>query len=131
MISHSPSDFIIRIKNASLANRKNLVMPYSNIIKEIGKVLQKEGFIEEIKEVREGNRKLLQIIIKYEKRNPVLNDISIVSKPSLRVYKTSKSIKDVEKKGKHKVVISTSQGIMSGKDAQKKGIGGEILFEIW
>lgn len=130
-MNHAPSDFIIRIKNASLAKRKKLEIPYSNINKEIGKVLKKEGFLEEIKETKDGNKKFLEVIIKYEKRNAVLNDVSIVSKPSLRVYKTSKSIKDVEKRGKHKVVLSTSQGIMSGKDAQKKGIGGELLFEIW
>ena len=130
-MNHAPSDFIIRIKNASLAKRKKLEIPYSNINKEIGKVLKKEGFLEEIKETKDGNKKFLEVIIKYEKRNAVLNDVSIVSKPSLRVYKTSKSIKDVERKGKHKVILSTSQGIMSGQDAQKKGIGGELLFEIW
>lgn len=130
-MNHAPSDFIIRIKNAALAKRKKLEIPYSNINKEIGKVLKKEGFLEEVKEIKNGNKRFLEVIIKFEKRNAILNDVSIVSKPSLRVYKGSKSIKDVEKKGKHKVVLSTSQGIMSGEDAQKKKIGGELLFEIW
>src|SRR3990172_1686047 len=102
-----------------------------NICKEIGKVLISEGFLQEIKESKIGEQKSLQAVIAYEKRNPVLTNVIVVSKPSLRVYKTSKTIADVEKRGRHKVVLSTSQGVMSGRDARKKRIGGEILFEIW
>lgn len=130
-MNHSVSDFLIRVKNAALANRHVLIFPYSNINKEIGKVLQKEGFLEEIKELNKGNRRFLQVIIKYENRKPVLSNVKIVSKPSLRVYKTTKTISDIEKRGKHKVILTTNQGIMSGFDARKKGVGGEILFEIW
>ncbi len=130
-MNYSVSDFLIRIKNAALARRRLVVLPYSNINKEIGKVLQKEGFLEEVKETKEGNRKMINAVIKYEKRSPVLNDVVVISKPSLRVYKTSKTIIDIERRGKHKVIISTSQGVMAGADARKKNLGGEILFEIW
>lgn len=130
-MNHSVSDFLIRIKNASLAHRREVVLPYSKINKEIGRVLQKEGFLEEIKETKIGVIKSLHAIIKYEKRNPVLSDLKVLSKPSLRVYKTSKSISGVERRGRHKVVLSTSQGVMSGAEARKRGVGGEILFEIW
>ncbi len=130
-MNHSVSDFLIRIKNAALARRRTVVLPYSNINKEIGKVLQKEGFLTELKETKEGNKKILQAVIKYEKRIPVLSNLIIVSKPSLRVYKPSKAIRKIERRGKHKVILTTNQGVMSGYDAQKKGIGGEILFEIW
>lgn len=130
-MNHSVSDFLIRIKNASLARRREVVLPYSNINKEIGKVLQKEGFLEEVKEIKDGSLRSLRVVIAYEKRNPVFSDVIIVSKPSLRVYKPSKAINKIERRGRHKVVLSTSQGIMSGYDAKKKGVGGEILFEIW
>ena len=130
-MNHSVSDFIIRIKNASRAMRKEVVLPFSNMNKEIGKVLKKEGFLDEIKEVKDGNKKTLYAVISYEKRKPVLYDVIIHSKPSLRVYKTSKTINDIERRGKHKVILTTSQGVMTGADARKKGIGGEILFEIW
>ena len=130
-MNHSVSDFLIRIKNAALARRRIVILPYSNINKEIGKVLQKEGFLTEIKETKEGDKRILQAVIKYEKRIPVLSNVIVVSKPSLRVYKPSKAIRKIERRGKHKVIITTNQGIMSGYDAQKKGIGGEILFEIW
>ena len=70
-------------------------------------------------------------IIEYEKRNPVLSDVKVVSKPSLRIYKTSNTISEIEIRGRHKVILTTSQGVMSGYEARKKGIGGEVLFEIW
>ncbi len=130
-MNHLVSDFLIRIKNASLARRREIVLPYSNINKEIGKVLKKEGFLEEIKESRQGTKKTLYAVIKYDRRNPVLNDLIIVSKPSLRVYLAKKKISEIERRGKHKVIMTTSHGIMSGEDARKKGIGGEVLFEIW
>lgn len=130
-MNHSVSDLIIRIKNASLAKRKEVVLPFSKINRDIAKVLEKEGFLEGVKEGKDGNRKSIIAGIKYEKRIPVLSDVIIVSKPSLRVYKASKEIKDVERRGRHKVVLTTSQGIMSGDEAKKKGVGGEILFEIW
>ena len=130
-MNHSVSDFLIRIKNASLARRREVVLPFSNINKEIGKVLKKEGYLTEIKEAKIGAKRTLQATIAYEKRNPVLSDVVIVSKPSLRIYKTSKTISSIEIRGRHKVVMTTSQGVMTGSDARKRGIGGEILFEIW
>ncbi len=130
-MNHSVSDFLIRIKNAALARRRKVELPYSNINKEIGKVLKKEGFLEEIKESKQGNKRQLSAVIKYEKRSPILNDLVVISKPSLRVYKTSKTIIDIERRGKHKVILSTSGGVMTGHDARKKNLGGEILFEIW
>ena len=130
-MNHSVSDLIIRIKNAGLAKRREVVLPFSNMNVAVAKVLKEEGFLEEVKEGRNGNIRTLSAVIKYEKRNPVLSNVNIVSKPSLRVYKPSSGIKGIEIKGRHKVVISTSQGVMSGAEAKKKGIGGEILFEIW
>lgn len=125
------SDFIIRIKNSALSKRKEVVLPFSNINKEIGKVLVKEGFLENIKESQKKNKKELIAIIKYENRIPVLTDVIVISKPSLRVYSTAKKLVDIERRGRRKVVISTSQGVMTGFDARKKGLGGEILFSIW
>jgi len=125
------SDFIIRIKNSALSKRKEVVLPFSNINKEIGKVLVKEGFLESIKEESKDGKKELLAVVRYEKRIPVLNDVEIISKPSLRVYSTSKKILEIGKRGRRKVIVSTSQGVMSAMDASKKGVGGEILFAIW
>lgn len=130
-MNHSVSDLLIRIKNSSLAKRREVVLPYSKINFEIGKTLVREGYLEDIKEVKEGNKKSLTAVIKYDKRIPVLTDLIIVSKPSLRVYKATDEIAAVERRGKHKVVLSTSKGVMSGDEARKNKVGGELLFEIW
>lgn len=130
-MNHNVSDFIIRIKNAALAKRREVILPFSNINKEIGKVLVKEGFLANIKEEGEKSKKTLKAIVRYEKRLPVLTDVVIISKPSLRVYEPARRIGNIQRKGKKTVIISTSLGIMTGVDAQKKGIGGEILFTIW
>ncbi len=125
------SDFIIRIKNAAMANRRELTLPFSKINKNVGKLLVKEGFLEDLKEEKEKDRKFLRAVLKYERRIPSFSNVLVVSKPSLRVYKSAKSIEGIQRRGRHTVVLSTSLGIMTGKEAQKKGVGGEILFEIW
>ena len=91
-MNHNVSDFIIRIKNAALAKRREVILPFSNINKEIGKVLVKEGFLENIKEEGEKSKKILKAIVRYEKRLPVLTDVVIISKPSLRVYEPARRI---------------------------------------
>lgn len=130
-MNYQVADFIIRIKNSALAKRKQVVLPYSKLNKEIGKVLVKNGFLEEIKDSVIDNKKTLTGTVKYYRRIPILTNIEIISKPSLRVYGTVKDILELEKRGKRKVVVSTSQGVMTGIEAKKKGIGGEILFAIW
>lgn len=130
-MNHLVSDFIIRIKNSALSKRKEVILPFSNINREIGKVLVKEGFLESIKEQAVENKKELKAIIKYENRIPVLSGVIIISKPSLRVYTPSKKLSEIAKRGKRRVIISTSQGVMTSFEAQKKGLGGEVLFSIW
>lgn len=130
-MNHLVSDFIIRIKNAGLAKRKEVDLPYSNINRDIGKVLVKEGFLEEIKEEKDKNKKSLKATIRYERRSPVFSKVLVVSKPSLRIYKTAKTLADMERRGGHTILVSTSQGIMTSNQARKKGVGGEVLFEIW
>ena len=124
-MNHLVSDFIIRIKNAGLAKRKEIELPFSNINRSIGKVLVKEGFLEDIKEEKDKNKRSLKVTIRYEKRSPVFSKVQVVSKPSLRIYKTAKSLADMERRGRHTILVSTSI------QARKKGVGGEVLFEIW
>ncbi len=130
-MNHLVSDFIIRIKNSAKANRKEVILPYSVINREIGKVLVKEGFLESIKEEAVGNIKQLKAVIKYEKRIPVLTNVVVISKPSLRVYEPVKKILEIKKRGKRTVIVSTSKGVMTAENAQKNGVGGEVLFAIW
>ncbi|PIR80029.1 MAG: 30S ribosomal protein S8 [Candidatus Levybacteria bacterium CG10_big_fil_rev_8_21_14_0_10_35_13] len=125
------ADFIIRIKNSAISKRKEVVLPFSNINREIGKVLVKEGFLEKVSEENDDGKKTLKAVIRYEKRIPVLTDVLIISKPSLRIYEPVKRLNEIKKRGKRKVVLSTSKGVMTAEEAQKKGVGGEILFSIW
>lgn len=130
-MNHLVSDFIIRVKNSAIAKRKEVVLPYSKINKEIGRVLVKEGFLENIKEEEVEGKKQLRAVIRYENRIPVLTDVMVISKPSLRVYAPVSKIMEIRKRGKRTVIVSTSQGVMSSFDANKKGVGGEVLFAIW
>lgn len=124
------ADFLIRIKNASAARRKEVVMPYSNINKAIAKVLIKEGFLADVKEVEADGHKVLKVGIRYARRKPVVTEVEIISKPSLRRYSGKRAISLEERRDALMTVLSTSQGIMTGKEAMKKGIGGELLFKI-
>ncbi len=130
-MNHTVSDFIIRIKNAALSRRKEVSLPYARISKEIARVLIGEGFLEDVQEQKLGKRKILAIKIAYINTTPVLTDVEIVSKPSLRIYSPSKNINDPKNRGMFTIILSTNKGIMTGKEAYKKKIGGEILFKIW
>lgn len=125
------ADFIIRIKNSALSKRREVILPFSNINKEIGKVLVKEGFLESIKEDGKDAKRQLKAVVAYDNRLPVLTDVEVISKPSLRVYYPAKRIMDIGKRGRRKVIVSTNQGVMTAMDANKKGLGGEVLFAIW
>jgi small subunit ribosomal protein S8 len=125
------ADFILRIKNASLARRKQVVMPYSNINKAIGKTLVKEGFLAEIKESETDGKKTLVATLRFENRRPVVSDVLIISKPSLRVYVGAKDVREAAGKDAMTSILSTNAGVMTGKDAAKKGVGGELLFRVW
>ena len=130
-IGHNVSDLITRIKNASLAKRKETIIPFSNMNKKIVDLLAKEGFIKGVEVQNKKGFKEIKVGLKFYKRVPVINDVRIISKPSRRVYKDKKGIMGIERRGRHMVFVSTSGGIMTGAEARKKGIGGEILFEIW
>lgn len=125
------ADFVIGIKNAAKARRREVILPYSKINKEIGQVLVREKFLEYIKEEVRDNKKILFARVGYYRRSPMLTDVSIVSKPSLRVYTSAGDINKIGKRGLNTAVLSTSKGVMTGKEARKLGIGGELLFKIW
>jgi len=124
-MNHRVSDLIIRIKNASLSKRKEVVLDDLKINKSICKVLDSVE-----NETRDG-KKVLLAKIRYDKRVPVLNDVLVVSKPSLRIYATSDEISGLQRRGRITLILSTNEGIMTGMDAMKKKVGGEVLFKIW
>jgi small subunit ribosomal protein S8 len=123
-------DFVIQLKNASLANKKAIVTPYANLSKAVAHVLKKEGFLDDVKEDTIDGKRVLSIAIRYVKRKPAITNVHLVSKPSLRTY--IKPTEIARKQGRATIaVLSTNQGILTGKEAIKKGVGGELLFQIW
>lgn len=125
------ADFIIRLKNAALARRREVMLPYSKLNKAIGQVLVKQHILGSIKEEEKEGKKSLVATINFEKRLAVFNDVTVISKPSLRVYASSDDKVGLVGRGLGVTVVSTNQGVMTGKEAVKKGIGGEVLFKIW
>lgn len=129
-MNYQVGDFIIRLKNACLARRRTVELPYSKLNKSVGEILVKNGFLGSIAEEEQDGKKVLIGTIRYEKRKPMVTDVHLVSKPSLRIYAKAKNVE--KKKGRLGIeVISTSAGVMTGKEARKQGVGGELLFRIW
>lgn len=127
------ADALIRIKNAYLAYKETVILPYSKIIEAICEVLKKAGYITDFAvEASARNEKIKQINVslKYADRKGVLTEVKRVSKPGLRIYKNKKSLPYVLN-GLGIAIISTPRGVMTDKQARKEGVGGEILAYVW
>lgn len=130
-MNYHVGDSIIRIKNAYLARRKTVSLFSSRMTKSVAETLVRAGFLRDVKVEEKDGHKVLTATLRYEKRDPVLTDVAIVSKPSLRVYKKAFVSSPEERKGIIVSVVSTNLGVMTGEEARKKGVGGEVLFRVW
>ncbi|KKU20474.1 MAG: 30S ribosomal protein S8 [Candidatus Nomurabacteria bacterium GW2011_GWA1_46_11] len=124
------SDMIIRIKNAGAAGHDRVSVPYSKLGRSIVEVLKKENFVKSVETESKKGKKMLAIELFMENRVPKIKGVKRISKPSRRIYKKSSDIRAV-KNGYGALVLSTSQGIMSGREAKRASLGGEALFTIW
>ena len=123
-------DMIISLKNAGLAGRDTVNVPYSQIKENIANVLKEEGFIKSVEKRMIAKKAVLTIGIILEKRVPKIKGVQRLSKTSKRVYKKSAELRPV-KNGYGALVVSTPKGVMSGRNAKKQKVGGEVLFSIW
>ena len=123
------SDMITRIRNANLREKVSVAMPSSKVKVSVAKVLKEEGYILNYK-VIEDNKPVLEIDLKYYDGKPVIEEITRSSKPSLRVYSSSKDLPKV-KSGLGVAIVSTSKGVMSDRLARSNGVGGEILCTVF
>ena len=130
-MTYHVADFIIRIKNAYAARRQEVSMPFSNISLSVGKTLVKNGYLAEVKSEEVEGKKVIKATLRYARRKPVVTEVKIISKPSLRVYVSAKENASTSVKDAMTSILSTSQGIMTEKEALKKGVGGELLFKVW
>ena len=126
------SDFLTRIRNANSAGHKTVVIPASNVKKEITKILFDQGFILNYKFEDDSVQGSIKIALKYDKLSkvPVIKKLERVSKPGLRKYANSSSIPRVLN-GLGINIISTSKGLMTGKKASSQNLGGEIICNVY
>jgi small subunit ribosomal protein S8 len=130
-ITDPVADLLTRIRNANTANHKSVDVPASRVKAAIARILKDEGFIENVERVNEGPQGTLRISLKYgPEKEKVITGLRRISRPGLRVYTGKTEIPRVLG-GLGLVIISTSQGIMSGKRAKKLGVGGEVLAYVW
>lgn len=126
----SIANLIVKLKNAGLAGHDSVTIPHSKLKAAICDVLKKEGFVKSCDERLEGGKKRLVISLIAENRIPKIKGVERISKPSKRIYRKAEEIRGV-KSGYGALIMSTSAGVMTGRDAKKAKLGGEALFSIW
>jgi small subunit ribosomal protein S8 len=125
------ADMLTRIRNASMARHRELTLPSSRMKREIARILVDEGFVDSFATQQEGVQEMLTVQLKYvEGRTPVVSGLKRISKPGLRVYARKTEIPRVLG-GLGLAILSTSQGIMTGSQARKLNLGGEVLCYVW
>jgi len=131
MVTDRISDFIVRLRNAGLAGKEFVVIPYSRILDTVATVLEREGFVGNV--VKRGKKlsRSLEVLVLYgDKQRPRINGIKRVSKPGRRVYL---GVKDIHSpmQGYGRLIVSTPKGVISDREARRQRVGGEVLIEVW
>lgn len=130
MVTDPIGDLLIQIKNASMAEKATVELPYSRIKMAVAQILKNEGYVGDVTKVSEGPKASMRVVLKYNGKMSAITDVKRMSKPGSRLYIQKNTIPTVVG-GLGTSILSTSGGIMTGKDAKKKGIGGELLCKIW
>ena len=130
-ISDPLADMMTRIRNAGKAKHKSVDIPGSRLKSALADVMKKEGFISNYKFIKDNKQGILRVYLKYDQSDRhVIYGLQRVSKPSRRVYVKNTDIKSVLN-GLGVVVLSTSKGVLTDKQAKKENVGGEVLCNIW
>lgn len=126
------AELIIKLKNANNAGKTSVVFPYSKMREAILETLKKEGFVKSVE--KKGNKKVtkaIEVELVYEDGNsPRIQGVQQLSKYSRRMYQKASELKPV-RNGYGALILTTPKGVMSGRDARKENVGGEVLFKIW
>ncbi len=131
VVSDPIADMLTRIRNAGMARRTETTMPSSKILVEIAKILQQEGYIRgwEVQESKPFNNLIVYLKYASDRRHSIRN-IRRISKPGLRVYAGKNEIPRV-RNGLGIAIMSTPQGVLTGQEARRRGIGGEIICTVY
>lgn len=125
------ADMLTRIRNAQAVLKKDVLVPYSRIKFEIAKILEKKGFVESVRKFGRKGGKKIKIVLRYdEDKRPFISGLRRVSKQGQRIYRSVEEIRPV-RGGTGISIVSTSQGVMTGKEAKKRKMGGEVICEVW
>lgn len=131
MMTDPVADMLTRIRNGLMAKHKQVVIPSSTLKVEIARVLSEEGFIRGYDVSQASPRPQLRLHLRYdEDRRPVIAGLRRVSKPGRRIFSASNEIPWVQG-GLGVAVLSTPKGIMTGREARRAGVGGEVLCYVW
>ncbi|MEH7124702.1 MULTISPECIES: 30S ribosomal protein S8 [unclassified Bacillus (in: firmicutes)] len=125
------ADLLTRIRNANMVRHEKLEVPASNIKKEIADILKREGFVRDVEFIEDNKQGIIRIFLKYGSNNErVITGLKRISKPGLRVYAKADEVPRVLN-GLGIALVSTSQGVLSDKEARAKQVGGEVLAYVW
>ena len=125
------ADLLTRIRNANMVRHEKLEVPASNMKKEIAEILKREGFIRDVEYIEDNKQGIVRIFLKYGQNNErVITGLKRISKPGLRVYAKADEVPRVLN-GLGIALVSTSQGVLTDKEARAKQVGSEVLAYIW
>ena len=125
------ADMLTRIRNATMVRHEKLELPASNVKKDIAEILKREGFVRDVEYVEDDKQGMIRIFLKYGANNErVITGLKRISKPGLRVYAKTDEVPRVLN-GLGIALVSTSQGLVTDKEARAKQIGGEIIAYVW
>ena len=130
MVSDPIADMLTRIRNANQMRYTEVELPASKIKEDIAKILKDEGFIADYKIKEDKVQNTIILTLKYAGKQRVITGLKRISKPGLRVYAKSTEMPSVLN-GLGIAIVSTSQGVMTSKEAKSKSLGGEVLAYIW
>ncbi len=128
-LSDPIGDMLARIKNAQVRNHNKVSLPSSKFKAKIADVLKSEGYIIDYK-INDEKKPSIEINLKYNSGNPVINTIERISKPGRRIFSSASSLPKINN-GLGIAIISTPQGVMTDVDARKKKLGGEIICKVF
>ena len=128
-LSDPIGDMLARIKNAQLRNHNKVLIPSSNFKAKIAEVLKLEGYIIDYK-INDEKKPSIEINLKYNSGNPVINSIERVSKPGRRIFSSASSLPKINN-GLGIAILSTPKGVMTDIDARKNRVGGEIICKVF
>jgi small subunit ribosomal protein S8 len=130
MVTDPIADMLTRIRNALMARHDGVQVPMSKTKLAVAKILKDEGFISDYTVLKSGQHRVIKIVLKYIENHPAITGLERVSKPGLRVYVGRREIPRVYG-GLGIAIVSTSKGLMVGKNAWRQNLGGELLCYIW